>query len=121
VVGNFGNLSPKYPLSAAIRQARDQGILPIIADIKPVSPRDGDLVGPRDVADLARMFVKAGACALSVVTEPTHFGGSLAALRRVCEAVEVLFSRRIFLFGQPSRGIPEAGCGSGALDSGDDP
>jgi len=89
VVGIFGNLSEKYPLSAAIRGARGQGIFPIVADIKPVSPRDGDLLGPRDVADLARTLVDAGACALSVVTEAKHFGGSLATLRRVCEAVEV--------------------------------
>ena len=85
----FGNLRKEYPLSAAIREAKGRGILPIVVDIKPVSPRDGDLVGPRDAADLGRTFVEAGACALSVVTEPRHFGGSLAALRRVCEAVQV--------------------------------
>jgi indole-3-glycerol phosphate synthase len=35
------------------------------------------------------MLVEAGACALSVVTEPRRFGGSLQILRRVCEAIKV--------------------------------
>ncbi len=85
----FRNLRKGCPLSTAIHEARGRGIRPVIADIKAVSPRDGDLVGPRDAPDLARTLVDAGACALSVVTESKHFGGSLATLRRVCEAVQV--------------------------------
>jgi indole-3-glycerol phosphate synthase len=75
--------------STAIRQAKRRGTLPLVADIKPFSPRDGDLVGLRNPADLARALVQGGACALSVVTEPRHFGGSLQTLRRVCQAVKV--------------------------------
>lgn len=85
------------PLSEAIREAAHRGTLPLIADIKPVSPRDGDLLGRRDTAELARNLVKAGTCALSVVTEPARFGGSLHVLRRVSEAVEVPVLRKDFL------------------------
>ena len=77
------------PLSAAILGAKGRRILPLIADIKPASPRDGHLVGTRDAAAIARTLVGAGACALSVVTEPRHFGGSLETLRRVCQAAKV--------------------------------
>ena len=84
------------PLSAAILGAKQQGILPLIADIKPASPRDGHLVGARDAAALARTLVGAGACALSVVTEPKYFGGSLETLRRVCEAAKVPVLRKDF-------------------------
>jgi indole-3-glycerol phosphate synthase len=77
------------PLSAAILGTKRRGTLPLIADIKPASPRDGDLVGARDPAELAQALVKAGACALSVVTEPKHFGGSSQTLRRVCDAAKV--------------------------------
>ncbi len=87
----------KGPLSAAIEGAKSRGILPLIADIKPLSPRDGELVGSRDPAELARILVDGGACALSVVTEPKHFGGSLQTLRRVCEAVPVPVLRKDFL------------------------
>lgn len=83
-------------LSAAILGAKRRGILPLIADIKPSSPRYGALVGPRDTADLARTLVSAGACALSVVTEPKHFGGSLQTLRQVCQAVSVPVLRKDF-------------------------
>jgi len=77
------------PLSAAILGAKGRRILPLIADIKPASPRDGHLVGTRDAAAIARTLVGAGACALSVVTEPRHFGGSLETLRRVCQTAKV--------------------------------
>ena len=76
-------------LSQAIRKAQRQGRLPLIADLKPISPRDGDLLGSRDVADLARRLVDAGACAISVVTEPQHFGGSLEVFHQVCQSVDV--------------------------------
>lgn len=88
--------TPGDPLSAAILGAKRRRILPLVADIKPASPRDGDLVGPRDAADLAQTLVEAGACALSVVTEPKHFGGSLQTLRRVCEAAKVPVLRKDF-------------------------
>lgn len=79
----------KLPLAAAIREAKSAGKMPLIADLKPSSPRDGALVGARDAAELARSLVDAGACALSVVTEPKHFGGRLETLRQVSEAVRV--------------------------------
>jgi indole-3-glycerol phosphate synthase len=82
-------MAERQPLSAAVRGAKKRGMIPLVGDIKPVSPRDGELVGARDEAAFARMLVEAGACALSVVTEPTHFGGSLQILRRVCHAVKV--------------------------------
>jgi indole-3-glycerol phosphate synthase len=82
-------MAGKESLSAAIRGANKRGMTPVIADIKPISPRDGELVGTRDTAALAQTLVEAGACALSVVTEPTRFGGSLETLRRVCRAVKV--------------------------------
>ena len=83
-------------LSAAILGAKRRGVLPLIADIKPSSPRDGVLVGPRDTADLARTLVEAGACALSVVTESQHFGGNVETLRQVCAAVSVPVLRKDF-------------------------
>jgi len=59
------------PLSAAIREAKGQGILPLVADIKPTSPRDGDLVVRRDAAELARTLVAAGARARRPLATPS--------------------------------------------------
>ena len=102
------------PLSAAILGAKGRGILPLVADIKPASPRDGELVGMRDAAELARMLVEAGACALSVVTEPKHFGGSLQTLRRVCEAMRVPVLRKDF-FSLPEQIEETKKQGAGAI------
>jgi indole-3-glycerol phosphate synthase len=83
--------------SRAILGAREVGRVPLVVDIKPVSPRDGDLVRSRDPAGLARMLDRAGVCALSVVTEPQHFGGSLQMLREVVSSTSLPVLRKDFL------------------------
>ena len=83
--------------SRAILGARENGRFPLVADIKPVSPRDGALVGSRDPVDLAKELEQAGVCALSVVTEAQHFGGSLQMLRDVASAVSLPVLRKDFL------------------------
>ena len=53
----------------------------MIAEVKRASPSAG-AIADRDPADQARAYEEAGAAAVSVLTEPRHFGGSLADLRR---------------------------------------
>ncbi len=74
----------------------------MIVDIKPVSPRDGDLLSNRTPADLARAAQAAGACAVSVVTEPVHFGGSIDMLREVAEACNLPVLQKDF-FTRPEQ------------------
>ena len=71
----------------------------VIAEIKRRSPSAGRLAGASagDVAALARGLAEAGAAALSVLTEPGHFGGSLDDLARVSAAVRVPVLRKDFL------------------------
>ena len=83
-------------LPGAFAAAEADGRVPVIAEVKPTSPttegrRDDDPVA------LAREMVAGGAAALSVLTEPEHFGGSTAALERVREAVDVPVLRKDFL------------------------
>jgi indole-3-glycerol phosphate synthase len=52
----------------------------LIAEIKRRSPSRGDIAPGIDAAHRARMYSAAGASALSVLTEPTQFGGSLSDL-----------------------------------------
>jgi indole-3-glycerol phosphate synthase len=81
---------------AAASAARADGRVPVIAEVKPTSPttegrRDDDPV------DLARAMVAGGATAVSVLTEPEHFGGSPAALERIRTAVDVPVLRKDFI------------------------
>ncbi len=59
----------------------------LIAEIKPRSPSEGRLAGPDfSPVELARQYASAGAAALSVLTEPSRFDGSLELLAEIAEA-----------------------------------
>jgi indole-3-glycerol phosphate synthase len=61
----------------------------LVAECKERSPSGGLLQRPYDPASLARRYVANGASAVSVLTEPEFFGGSLDHLRAVRTAVTV--------------------------------
>ena len=71
----------------------------IIAEIKDRSPAEGDLATPdRDRATQATCYAAGGAAAISVLTEPSKFSGSLEHLEEVVAAVpEVPVMRKDFL------------------------
>ncbi len=75
--------------TSALLRAKREGRLAVIAEVKRVSPAHGTLGAGADVARLARAYVAAGATAISVVTEPKHWGGSLQDLEAVRDAVNV--------------------------------
>ena len=71
--------------------------LAVIAEVKRRSPSKGDIAPELDAVSQARAYEAAGADAVSVLTEPTRFGGSLDDLRAVCEAVELPVLRKDFI------------------------
>ncbi len=76
-------------LSSAISRRRPDH-LAVIAEVKRISPASGVLAGPGlDPAGLALVYASAGATAISVLTEPLHWGGSLDDLRAVRAAVKI--------------------------------
>jgi indole-3-glycerol phosphate synthase len=80
----------------AVAAAEAAGRVPVVAEVKPTSPTT-EGVAAGDPVELAREMVAGGATALSVLTEPDHFGGSPEALRRVRDAVDVPILRKDFL------------------------
>jgi indole-3-glycerol phosphate synthase len=81
---------------AAVAEAESAGRVPVVAEVKPTSPTtEGERTD--DPVELARGMVDGGATALSVLTEPEHFGGSTATLRRIREAVDVPVLRKDFV------------------------
>lgn len=69
----------------------------IIAETKKASPSAGLLRPDYDPAALAETYAAAGACAISVLTEPLHFLGSESDLRAVRAAVDLPILRKDFL------------------------
>ena len=65
------------------------GELGVIAEVKRVSPALGTLNSDIDPARQARRYAAAGACAISVLTEPNHWRGSLRDLEAVRDAVDI--------------------------------
>ncbi len=67
----------------SIRARQRAGHMPVIAEIKVRSPKEGPLLRGRDPVDLARAYEAGGAAGISVVTEPHDFGGSVDIIRRI--------------------------------------
>ncbi len=73
------------------------GRLNVIAECKRRSPSRGVLRADYRPADVARAYEQAGAAAISVLTEPAFFDGSLEHLREVRDAVAAPVLRKDFV------------------------
>ncbi|WP_121742208.1 indole-3-glycerol phosphate synthase [Natronorubrum halophilum] len=94
-------------LSDAIARAEADGRVPVIAEVKPTSPT-ADGTREDDPVELAEAMVEGGAAAISVLTEPSHFGGSPEALTRIREAVDVPVLRKDFVLREEQMDAVEA-------------
>lgn len=73
------------------------GRVNVIAECKRRSPSRGVLATTYDPAALARLYEQGGAAAISVLTEPTFFDGTLEHLTAVRRAVKLPLLRKDFL------------------------
>jgi indole-3-glycerol phosphate synthase len=88
----------RTPNGAAFRAAlADRNRTIVIAECKRRSPSRGVLRHDYDPVAIARGYEKAGAAALSVLTEPMFFDGSLDHLAQVRQAVDVPLLRKDFI------------------------
>ncbi len=69
----------------------------IVAEIKRASPSKGHLAWVPDPVALALAYEAGGAAAISVLTEPAHFHGTLTDLHAVAGAVSVPVIRKDFI------------------------
>jgi len=97
----FADLRAMASVAPAVRDfeaaVRAPGVS-LIAECKKASPSRGLLVHQYDPARLAKLYEKAGARAISVLTDSRHFQGTLAHLRDAREAVRLPVLRKDFLF-----------------------
>ncbi|MBF0234957.1 MAG: indole-3-glycerol phosphate synthase TrpC, partial [Desulfamplus sp.] len=86
---------PPFAFLHAIEKSR-AGHVGIIAEIKKASPSKGDIRPDLDPAVYAEKYTKAGACAISVLTEQHYFKGSLDDLKAVRNVTSIPVLRKDF-------------------------
>lgn len=72
----------------------------LIAEVKSSSPSAGTIVKDYDPAKIARQYERAGASAISVLTDNKYFNGSIDDLRKVKKAVNVPVLRKDFIIDE---------------------
>ena len=81
------------PFATALRGE----FIAVITEIKRSSPSKGAIAPHLDAVEQAELYVAGGAAAISVLTEPYKFGGSLGDLSRVSQQVGVPALRKDFI------------------------
>jgi indole-3-glycerol phosphate synthase len=85
--------APAPDFAAALRAPT----VAVIAELKRSSPSKGSLDPTLDAGARTRLYEAGGAAALSILTEPSRFGGSLADLREARAAVALPLLRKDFI------------------------
>ena len=85
------------PVRASFRDALASGTVAVIAEVKRRSPSKGSINEAIVAPERARAYVRGGARAISVLTEPSRFGGSLDDLAAVAAAIEAPLLRKDFI------------------------
>ena len=89
---------PKLPSNDVtfIEQIKNEEGLSVIAEIKKKSPSKGVLKPGLNAEVLAKVYEKAGATCISVLTDTEHFGGSALDLMSVHKVVSIPILRKDF-------------------------
>lgn len=104
-------MPPARDFAAALRPAEPPAL---IAEVKRASPSAGVIAGDADPRALGRAYESGGAAAVSVLTEPWHFQGSLADLRSVRSSISLPVLRKDFLI-HPAQVIESRASGADAV------
>jgi indole-3-glycerol phosphate synthase len=86
----------------------------LIAEHKRRSPSAGEIRAGSTVADIAQAYERGGAAALSILTEPFHFGGGLDDLRTARAATSLPVLRKDFIV-DPYQLYESAAAGADAI------
>jgi indole-3-glycerol phosphate synthase len=92
-------LGPAREFEAALRPPSPGGVR-LIAEVKKASPSKGTLNADLDPVAQARVYARAGASAISVLTDEKYFRGALADLVAVRAAVELPLLRKDFILDE---------------------
>jgi indole-3-glycerol phosphate synthase len=102
------------PESRPFQEALTRPGVSVIAEHKRRSPSAGAIREDMGVEDVVRAYERGGAAALSVLTEPFHFGGSLDDLIAAREATHLPVLRKDFIV-DPYQLVEAAAAGADAI------
>jgi len=91
--GAFPNMGGTFPFERALSAPG----LSFICELKKASPSRGVIAADFPYMEIARDYEKAGAVALSVLTEPKYFLGRDAYLKEIAQAVTIPVLRKDFI------------------------
>jgi indole-3-glycerol phosphate synthase len=77
------------PPAPSLLDALRGGTVAVIGEVKRRSPSKGAIAPSLDALAQAEAYASGGAAAVSILTEPAHFGGSIEDLRGVRSAVKI--------------------------------
>jgi indole-3-glycerol phosphate synthase len=92
----------------------DSSRLKIIAEFKRRSPSAGIIRDDLTVSEIVRCYERAGACAISVLTDEEHFGGSVADLSAARSSTNLPLLRKDFII-DPIQILEAATAGADAV------
>jgi indole-3-glycerol phosphate synthase len=84
------------PAGPSLRSALLGDSVGVIAEVKRRSPSKGDIAPGLDPVTQARAYASGGAAAVSILTEPEHFGGSAEDLATVRSALTIPVLKKDF-------------------------
>lgn len=100
-ISDYDKILDKIPAPAnfaeAIKKAKP---VALIAEIKKASPSRGTIVKDFKPDEIAKLYQREGASAISVITEEDYFGGSLEILRKVRSSSVLPMLRKDFLIDE---------------------
>jgi indole-3-glycerol phosphate synthase len=102
------------PESRPFQEALTRPGISVIAEHKRRSPSAGMIREGTSVEDVVRAYERGGAAALSVLTEPSHFGGSLEDLHAARAAAHLPVLRKDFVV-DPYQVVESAAAGADAI------
>lgn len=92
----LANALPSAPESPSLAQALRSSTVGVLAEVKRRSPSKGTIAGGLNAVDQASAYQAGGAAAVSILTEPSHFGGSVEDLEAVRNRVSVPILKKDF-------------------------
>lgn len=89
-------INDEFPFKEALKDPE----IAIIAEVKRASPSKGLIAEDFDYIEIAKEYEKAGASAISVLTEPYFFSGSNDFLQEISENVSIPLLRKDFVIDE---------------------